>query len=354
MTIKRDSKIGIRNEWQHLDSAENVADFVAYLERVEASSHLQLYHESLLKGLHVNDGDCLLDLASGIGTISRILRASFSNADLIVGIDLSLTMARHAQTINRRKGIQGIDFTCGDVATLPFSEAVFDGVISSRILNEGKYDVYWKDSNGTGDAELIGSYANQQTYPWAWSVDGKKLVTLDIFGGGFNIGFISMEGDHTHKPLLQEKYREFQSKISPNGRWMAYTSDESGENQIYVRPFPDIDKDRWQVSTEGGHSPLWSPDGRELFYRKDNEVIAVSIEIEPTFKYGKRKVLFSGNYIGLLQNDSHTWDIHPDGKRFLMMKPTEASDNAPETVTPRKINIVLNWFEELKEKVPAE
>jgi cyclopropane fatty-acyl-phospholipid synthase-like methyltransferase len=99
MTIKLDSKIGIRNEWQHLDSAENTVDFIAYLERVEASSHLQLYHESLLRGLHVNDGDCLLDLASGIGTISRILRASFSNADLIVGIDLSLTMARHAQTI---------------------------------------------------------------------------------------------------------------------------------------------------------------------------------------------------------------------------------------------------------------
>jgi ubiquinone/menaquinone biosynthesis C-methylase UbiE len=135
MTVKQDSKTGIRNEWQHLDSAENVADFVAYLERVEASSHfLQHYRDSLLRGLHVNDGDCLLDLASGIGTIARILREYFRNTGIIVSIDLSMAMARHAQTINRRENIQGIDISCGDVAALPFAEAVFDGVTSSRLL----------------------------------------------------------------------------------------------------------------------------------------------------------------------------------------------------------------------------
>jgi ubiquinone/menaquinone biosynthesis C-methylase UbiE len=135
MTIKRNSKTGIRNEWQHLDSAENVTDYIAYLKRVEESSHfLQHYRDSLFRGLHVNDGDCLLDLACGIGMIARILREYFRNTGLIVGIDLSMTMARHAQTINRREGIQGIDISCGDVASLPFSEEVFDGVTSSRLL----------------------------------------------------------------------------------------------------------------------------------------------------------------------------------------------------------------------------
>jgi eukaryotic-like serine/threonine-protein kinase len=74
----------------------------------------------------------------------------------------------------------------------------------------------------------------------------------------FDIGVISMEGDHKWKPLLQAKYNEAQPQISPHGRWMAYTSNESGQYEVYVRPFPEVEKGRWQVSTSGGDSPLWS------------------------------------------------------------------------------------------------
>ena len=73
-----------------------------------------------------------------------------------------------------------------------------------------------------------------------------------------------MEGDHERKPLLQQRYLELQPKISPDGRWIAYASNESGRHEIYVRSFPDVNKGRWQVSTSGGDSPLWSPDGREI------------------------------------------------------------------------------------------
>ncbi len=220
--------------------------------------------------------------------------------------------------------------------------------------NEGKSAVFWRAADGTGDDELLGSGPGQAIAPWAWSVDEKTLVTIILVGSYFNIGSLSMEGDHTYKPLLQEEFTELQPKISPDGRWMTYMSDEDGENEVYVRPFPNVDKGKWQISTDGGDSPLWSPDGRKLFYRKDNEVIAVSVETEPTFEYGKREVLFSGNYIGLLQDDSHTWDIHPDGKRFLMIKPAKGEGEESSSRRPRKLNIVLNWFEELKKNVPVE
>jgi serine/threonine-protein kinase len=160
-----------------------------------------------------------------------------------------------------------------------------------------------------------------------------------------------MEGDHKWRPLLQEKYVELQPKISPDGRWMAYMSNESGKAEIYVRPFPEVNKGRWQVSTSGGDTPLWSPNGRELFYRNGDSVMAVAVETGQTFKCGKPESLFRGTYTSLLQ-DMHTWDISPDGKRFLMMK--EVGSNGSEAGGPRKINIVLNWFEELKQRVPVK
>jgi len=135
---------------------------------------------------------------------------------------------------------------------------------------------------------------------------------------------------------------------------MAYTSNESGENEIYVRPFPDVNKARQQISTAGGDSPLWSPDGRELFYRNGDEVMAVAIETEPTFKAGKPETLFRGTYASLFLLDQHPWDIsRPDGKHFLMMKEF-TPDGTPAAGGPRKINIVLNWIEELKQRVPVK
>jgi Tol biopolymer transport system component len=119
--------------------------------------------------------------------------------------------------------------------------------------------------------------------PYGWSNDGKTLVgaeTQDL--QSFDIGMPSREGGHAHKKLLQESYLETQPQISPNGRWIAYTSGESRKNEIYVRSFPDVNKGRWQISASGGDSPLWSPDGRELFYLNGDAVMAVSVTTGPT------------------------------------------------------------------------
>jgi Tol biopolymer transport system component len=208
-------------------------------------------------------------------------------------------------------------------------------------------NIFWKAANGTGEKEQLISEPNRFISPACLSSDGKMLLIRETGNMGNDIGMISMGGDSAKKILFQEKYDESDLQISPDGRWMAYTSAEHGPNEIFVCSFPDVSKGKWKISTDGGNSPLWSPNGRELFYRNGDAVIAVAVETKPTFKYGRPALLFSGTFYSTnsLQIVSTMWDISPDGKRFLMIKPSEA---------PRKITIVLNWFEELKERVPLD
>ena len=136
---------------------------------------------------------------------------------------------------------------------------------------------------------------------------------------------------------------------------MAYSSDESNQAEIYVRPFPEIDSGRWQVSTEGGTSPLWSPDGKELFYRNDDSVMAVKVEIEPNLGFGTPETLFRGTYMSRSYGETfqlNMWNIHPDGKRFLMIKEATGADTTKGT-SQLEINIIVNWFEELKKRIPV-
>ena len=158
-----------------------------------------------------------------------------------------------------------------------------------------------------------------------------------------------MEGDHKHRLLLKEPYDESQPLISPNGRWLAYNSNESGQRQIYVRSYHEVDSGgRWQVSTSGGHSPLWSRDGRELFYRSGSKIMAVDVDTKSGFSAGKPRMLFEGPYLPTSGSLPY-YDVSPDGQRFLMLKPVES-----QTSVPTQINVVLNWFEELKRKVPVK
>ncbi len=218
--------------------------------------------------------------------------------------------------------------------------------------------VYWKAADGTGQDEPLNAKLDRTFNPFSLSSDGKILAGQETQDSQtFDIGILSMEGDHERQPLLQQPYLELQPKISPDGRWIAYASTESGRHEIYVRSFPDVNKGRWQVSTSGGDSPLWSPDGRELFFRSNDAAMAVSVTTEPSFNIvGTPKMLFRGTYVSALPGpDGTPWDIHPDGKRFLMMKPPVSTGAAPAAAAgPQKINIVLNWFEELKQRVPVK
>jgi serine/threonine protein kinase/Tol biopolymer transport system component len=227
---------------------------------------------------------------------------------------------------------------------------------SNDRANNG-YGVYWKAADGTGQDEPLNSKLDRTFSPFSWSKDGKILVGQESPDNQtFDIAIMSMEGDHERKPLLQQEYLELQPKISPDGRWIAYASTESGKHEVYVRSFPDVNRGRWQISTSGGDSPLWSPDGRELFYMNGDTVVAVSVTTDPTFNVvGTPGVLFRGAYVRALPGpDGTPWGIHPNGKRFLMMKPPASAGAAPVAAGPHKINVVLNFLEELKQRVPKK
>ncbi len=151
-----------------------------------------------------------------------------------------------------------------------------------------------------------------------------------------------MEGERTSQPLFQSQFREIRAMISPDGHWIANESNESGRRQIYVRPFPNVEEGKWQISRDGGTEPVWAPRGQELFYRNGEAMMVVGIKTEPTFTAGSPVVLFTGRYTSAFVVN---YDISPDGQRFLMIKAVEGSTG--------QINVVLNWFEELKRLVPT-
>jgi dipeptidyl aminopeptidase/acylaminoacyl peptidase len=223
-------------------------------------------------------------------------------------------------------------------------------------LRDNKLGIYWKAANGTGTDELLVAGSGMAIVPRSWSKDGKTLIFMEMSEGtNVDISAISMGGDHAKEQLLHDKHMEVDPRISPDGRWMAYSCDESGRYEVYVRPFPDVDGGKSQVSTDGGVWPLWSPGGRELFYRNENKYMEVPVKTEPTFSFETPKVLFQGTYaikpsLSMVSN----WDINPDGKRFLMIKPPTVTGTGSTSVDPRKINIVLNWTEELKKLAPVK
>jgi eukaryotic-like serine/threonine-protein kinase len=219
--------------------------------------------------------------------------------------------------------------------------------------------VYWKAADGTGEVEKLASVAGRGLFPCSLSPDGKSLVLWEIVWSPTlhqAIGMLSMEGDHAMRELLHdEKYSVQAPRVSPNGRWMAYESYESGKPEIYVCSFPDAKKGTLKISTNGGNSPLWSPDGRELFYNNVDLTMAVPVETEPQFRInGMPAVLFrgtAGKDLGPMWADMANftyWDIDPDPKhlRFLTVKDL--------TEAPRRIHIVVNWFEELKRHFPTK
>ena len=135
-------------------------------------------------------------------------------------------------------------------------------------------------------------------------------------------------------------------EVSTDGRWLAYQSDESGQSEVYVRPFPEVDGGRWQVSTGGGTEPLWARSGKELFYIGSSDaMMSVAVEGGATFRAGNPTRLFEWPYF---RGVDRTYDVSPDGRRFLMIKPV-----GPEQTTASSIIVVQHWTEELKRLVPT-
>jgi Tol biopolymer transport system component len=197
--------------------------------------------------------------------------------------------------------------------------------------------------------ERLTSTPNRQM-PSSWSSDGRFLAFSENPRNNVDIGVLPMEEDGEPEYIVTSPDAEKYPRFSPDGKWLAYVSDELGQNNVYVRPFPEPDV-KWLISDQeaGGAEPVWSPDGKELFYRSGDEMIAVSIQAtDQTLNVGKSTVLFEGPYASHSAPSGYQYyDVSPDGKRFLMTK-------EETTRQPGQINVVLNWFEELKRLVPTD
>ncbi len=206
----------------------------------------------------------------------------------------------------------------------------------------GPHNLFWKSADGSGATERL-TTSEQPQWESSWSPDGQFLAFAELSSDtGFDIWFMSLEGEREPQPFLQTEFSEQTPKFSPDGHWLAYLSDESGREEVYVRPFPKAEEGKWQISTEGGSWPVWARNGRELFYGSGNKMMAVDIETEADFTVGKPRLLFERPPVELLQ-----FDVTPDGQHFLLVQAGEQQAEAD------RINIVLNWFEELKRLVPT-
>ncbi len=178
--------------------------------------------------------------------------------------------------------------------------------------------------------------------------DGKHVLTSDQLPTGLDIGLVSLSPPFEAKQLIQSAEDQNNPAVSPDGKWIAYESGESGSNEIYVRPFPDVEAGRWQVSNAGGRQPLWARDGSELFYFDgDGFLVSVAIQMTPTFNAGRPRKMFEARYIG---GGARSYDVSPDGQRFLMLEPATQPDAEDDSA---RIVVVVNWLEELKRLVPG-
>jgi serine/threonine-protein kinase len=214
-----------------------------------------------------------------------------------------------------------------------------------RIVFKGNQQrLFWQPADGSAGAEaLTNSELAGNNVPGSWTPDGQVLTFMEVNPNtGFDVYTLSLH-DRKPQPFVNTPSLETSPRFSPDGHFIAYTSDESGRLEIYVRPYPGPGG-KWQISTGGGSEPVWNPKGRELFYRSGNKMMAVDVTTQGTFSAGKPRILFEGAYVPTPRSFPD-YDVSPDGQRFLMLKPNEQAQ--------AQINVVLNWFEELKQKVPA-
>ena len=208
----------------------------------------------------------------------------------------------------------------------------------------GLRTLFWKTADGSGETEQLTRGGEGPQLPFSFTPDGKVLAFSEtIPKTGWDIWTLQLDGDRTPELFLRTDANEFRPVFSPDGGWIAYESDESGRDEIYVRPFPASDG-KWQISTGGGTAPRWAPDGSELFYLEENRMMSVPVTIGTSFQPGTPSVLFTHDNPS---GPPPAYSVSPDGIRFVMLQPSE------KETPPGQINVVLNWFEELKRLVPT-
>jgi tricorn protease-like protein len=201
-----------------------------------------------------------------------------------------------------------------------------------------------KSSTGAGDETRI-DVGNTSSIPVNWSLDGQYLTysRMRANGNSYDMWVLSLSGDRTPRPFLESTFDRIQARISPDSKYVAYSTNESGTFQIVVQTFPDPNGGKWQISGEGGVEPKWRRDGKELYYLAlDGKMMAVPITAAASFNAGKPATLFQTSLAMTRNNPARDrrYDVAPDG-RFLMVVPMPGGAPLPTTV-------LVNWEAALK------
>jgi Tol biopolymer transport system component len=198
---------------------------------------------------------------------------------------------------------------------------------------------YQRAANGTGNEIPLFAY-ERNAFTNDWSSDGRWVIfsTPKPNGGGNDLWTVPMEGERARKPVpyFVGSAIQQQAQFSPDGRFVAYGSAQSGAWEIYVQPFPNASEGKWMVSSGGGVEPRWSRDGKELFYFSGQTLMAVPIGMRPTFSNGAPVALFDAPVQAGYTSDSHRWQVAPDGKRFLLLANAGKDQASP-------LDVVVNW-----------
>ena len=207
-------------------------------------------------------------------------------------------------------------------------------------------NVFWKVVDAATDEERLTETQEDITQtPTSFSGDGKWLAFTDgRLASGYDITAVRLDDSRKSQPVLASQINEYNAQFSPDGRWIAYQSDESGQVEVYVQSFPNPAAKRL-ISTRGGIEPLWSPDGRKLFYLNGTKLMEVDIVSQPTFTAGTPRAVLEGEY-AFSPTATTGYAVSKDGQRFLRLQPV-----APDPPI-NQIHVVLNWFEELKRLAP--
>jgi serine/threonine-protein kinase len=287
-------------------------------------------------------------------------RLSISNGN--VGWSLSPDGRRIAIGLNTNSGD---DIWIKELPAGPLSRLTFDSTAEQRPrwTPDGKSVTYIVDgagslrqraANGTGKEEVVLDTPGLNLLDGSWSKDGQWLL-LRVGG---NSATNKLRNILTFRPgvdsapvelLSSSNADESAPALSPDGKWLAYTSDETGRNEVYIRPFPNVDDGKWQVSTNGAQAPLWAHSGRELFYvDAERNMMVVAVPAAGPSQLGARSRLFTlGNGLFLSNAEWYTpFDVSPDDKRFIMARQVTAGSEAQTTFI-----LVENWFDEVKAKV---
>ena len=182
-----------------------------------------------------------------------------------------------------------------------------------------------------------------------WTPDGSSLLVEVRAEADFDVILLELDsGEPEPRPLLDSRFQERHARISPDGRWIAYTSDESGRDEVYLQRFPELG-DKRSVSTEGGVQPVWSRDGRTLYYRGPRSIMSVAISHREPYRVGAPEALFPDDFVRG-QGVGHTsYDVAPDGRLFLLQALSASGDASVDSI---QFQVALDWFEELEERVP--